>query len=191
MNIEDIKVGETYNVRVTVEDKSDRGWIEVRTSENAYPVVLADTEAEAFSSINHENGIKNNETAPKYDPCRLLREGDKVQVIARNGRCWGKTGEYLRGAYCFVLEDEERNAMVKVRHNSSEYVIDPAYLELVTPVEELEPYFIEESSNGYRLMKHNGKLLANYWETHPYAKVAAEAECARLNEDWRKAHKHE
>jgi hypothetical protein len=33
-------------------------------------------------------------------------------------------------------------------------------------------------------MKRNGKLLANYWKTHPHAKEAAEAERDRLNAEF-------
>ena len=57
--------------------------------------------------------------APKYDPCRLLRKGDRVQVKKRNGRCNGKNGEYLREAFCEVAEDEVPNELVRVYHNSS------------------------------------------------------------------------
>ena len=64
------------------------------------------------------------------------------------------------------------------------------WLKLVTPVEELEPYYVKEISNGYRLMKNDGNLLANYWENHPQAKAAAEAECARLNAEYRKERKN-
>lgn len=123
---------------------------------------------------------------PKYDPCRLLRKGDRVQVKKRNGRCNGKNGEYLREAFCEVAEDEVPNERVRVYHNSSEYLLDPAYLELVTPVEELEPYRVDHNQYGWHVEK-DGEILATYNdERHPHAKEAAEAERDRLNSEYRK-----
>lgn len=78
------------------------------------------------------------------DPCRLLRKGDKVQVKKRNGRCNGKDGEYLCEAFCKVAEDEVPNELVRVLHNATEYRLDPAYLELVDPVEKLESDEVQE-----------------------------------------------
>lgn len=154
------------------------------------------------------------EKLTKHDPCRLLRKGDRVQVKERNGRCNGKAGEYLREAFCEVAEDEVPNERVRVFHNSSEYRLDPAYLDLVTPVEELEPYYIEEEDFDSLIYNSNddpdcktvtaihikyqdvdgGEILSvkSYYESYVYsyehAKAAAEAECARLNAEYRKEH---
>jgi hypothetical protein len=174
MNLEDIKVGtELISKSKIAEIDGDN-------------VILQFTAPLKFRFVTELCDLLDAQPCPKHDPCRLLREGDKVQVIARNGRCWGKTGEYLRGAYCFVLEDEERNDMVKVRHNSSEYTIDPAYLELVTPAEEMEPYSVETCQYGYTVNKGELILATYNDENHPHAKEAAEAERDRLNAEWRK-----
>ena len=149
MTIEEIKDaalnGKTFTIKNARVESMDFGSVQSCIDEFGNPIFVKTVNVKFVSpDIKDSIFVKDKDypdievcEQPKYDPCRLLKEGDKVQVVKRNGRCWGKTGEYLRGAYCFVLEDEERNAMVKVRHNSSEYTIDPAYLELVTPVEEL------------------------------------------------------
>lgn len=54
------------------------------------------------------------------------------------------------------------------------------------PVEELEPYSVETCQYGYTVNK--GELILAIYndETHPNPKEAAEAECARLNAEYRK-----
>jgi hypothetical protein len=69
-------------------------------------------------------------------------------------------------------------------------VIDPAYLELVTPVEELEPYSIGESTDYFSVEKDDEELSLYWKDKHPNAKEAAEAECARLNAEYRKENNH-
>lgn len=199
MSDEGIKVGETYNVRVKV----------IGIAKNFVDVIYVDDEGISGLHIGKRRaGIlrpispeKNTDPSPKYAPCRLLRKGDKVQVKKRNGRCNGKDGEYLREAFCEVAEDEEPNELVRVYHNSSEYKLDPAYLELVTPVEELDPYYIYESKEeeSFDIMKRVGKLNLTrnciYYKsetndhaelTREEAQAAAEAECKRLNAEYRK-----
>lgn len=128
------------------------------------------------------------EAKPKHDPCRLLKTGDKVQVKKRNGRCNGKAGEYLLEAFCEVAEDEVPNERVRVFHNSSEYRLDPAYLELITPVEERMPYSVKEtmSHDGWQVVRDGLPLAIYDSRRHPNAKAAAEDEAARLNAEYRK-----
>lgn len=135
----------------------------------------------------------------KYDPCRLFRKGDKVQVKKRDGRCNGKDGEYLREAFCTVAEDEIQNELVRVFHNATEYRLGPAYLELVTPVEELEPYTVGKSElntehgdyDTWAVYDEHGYIVAQFAE-EAYklgeAKARANQECARLNAEHRKEH---
>ena len=212
MNIEDIKVGETYNVRVTVEEKNDAVYIQCRTSESAHPVILAASEAEAFSPISSENGIKNAETAPKYDPCRLFRKGDIVEPVTVNGRL-PKT---LTAGYRYkVLTDEANNGdllQVKLAPSLSkgsssiysEFFAGVAYLRLVTPVEEQEPYYIvdddlDDDYSFFAIQNRNSILGKGYEEEvaryiygteytadKPTVRKRAEAERDRLNAEWRK-----
>jgi hypothetical protein len=132
-------------------------------------------------------------TKQKYDPCRLLRKGDKVQVKKRDGRCNGKAGEYLREAFCTVVEDETQNELVRVLHNATEYRLDPAYLELVTPVE--EPFNIYKSDdNEYVILFEDTRVSTfpfkgdgyPYYYTQEQAKARADQERDRLNDEWRK-----
>ena len=104
---------------------------------------------------------------PKYDPCRFFRKGDRVRIKREiNGR--------------------------KLNHVFVNFSYDQTYtgsfyeLELVTPVEELEPYSVGESSHTWYVYKDNDVVVAFNKENYPNAKAAAEAECARLNAEWRK-----
>ncbi len=138
---------------------------------------------ETFKPLRFDTIIRIHETAPKYDPCRKFRKGDMVRVVEWNGRDIARVGEIGH-----VVSDEH-NCRVEIAIDGwkKEVYYPACHLKLIIPVEEGEPYFIEETSNGYRLMKRNGELLANYWENHPYAKEAAEAECARLNAEYRQS----
>lgn len=125
----------------------------------------------------------NTEKTQKYDPCRKFRKGDMVRVVEWNGRDIARVGEIGH-----VVSDEHNSRVELAIDGWTKEVYYPAcHLKLVAPVEEQEPYFIEKSSNSYRLMNCNGELLAHYWEDHPHAKVAAEAECKRLNAEYRKS----
>ena len=178
MNIKDVKIGETYLLPVTVTAIENGGWIETRTCNN-YSYRHAPSEVNTLLP----NSTKNTETAPQYDPCRKFRKWDMVRVVEWNGRDIARVGEIGH-----VVSDEYNSRVEIAIDGWTKEVYYPAcHLKLVTPAEELEPYFIEEISNGYKLMKRNGKQLANYWEDHPQAKAAAEAECARLNAEYRQS----
>ena len=192
MNIEDIKIGETYNVRVTVEEKNDAVYIQCRTSESAHPVILAAREAAAFSPISPENGIKNTEPSPKYDPCRKFRKGDKVRVVKEiNGRIPPLCGD-IEAGNVYTVSDNEDGGDVMLEVNGKYDCIDWYYLELVTPVEERVSFRVGDFpvDGEWSVWKDSlGKteIISSYKiATHPNAKEAAEAECARLNAEWRK-----
>lgn len=125
--------------------------------------------------------------ASKYDPCRIFKKGDKVRVVGYKGRIIG-----INGSVVVVEEDENvRENKVLVRHDvGGLWWIDAAYLELVTPVEELEPYFVMELKGAYGVYntRFQPETAACHFFTdmHPHAKEAAEAECARLNAEHRK-----
>ena len=132
---------------------------------------------------------------PKYDPCRLFKKGDKVRVVDWNGRTLdrkGKIGE--------VTEDELGGRVTfSVGSHTFKTCYPVCFLELVTPVEELEPYSVEESGGGATLNcfivkrgeKHVSYYLykggnANHYYTYEQAKARAEAERDRLNAEYRK-----
>lgn len=193
LNIEDIKVGETYNVRVKV----------IGIANNGVDVIYVDDEGIAglhigkrrvsiLSPLSPEKGTKNTEPAPKYDPNREFREGDKVSVRKIHGKLpqcrYNGMVKVNEGDCCTINEKEHRNCYWVTIPSGGNWCFDAAYLELVTPIEELEPYTVEEGKASF-LLKKGDKLLANYWPSHPHAKAVAESERDRLNAEYRKEQK--
>lgn len=134
-------------------------------------------------------GIDLTNIQPKHDPCRPFREGDVVEPKQVKGRVYSKDSKHLIGKKCIVFRDEEEPGYVVISYAGKNYSINAAYLGLITPVEELEPYHIlHNMTNGYVIYKDEPKtdnIVVIFNNTHPHAKAAAEAECGRLNEEWR------
>lgn len=128
--------------------------------------------------------LTSAETAPKYDPCRLFKKGDKVRVVDWNGRTTNHKGEIGE-----VTEDELGGRVTfSVGSHTFKRCYPICFLELVTPVEEIEPYSVETCQYGYTVNKGELILATYNDETHPHAKEAAEAERDRLNAEYRKEH---
>lgn len=142
-------------------------------------------------------GIDLTNIRPKHDPTRLFKKGDKVRVVEWNGR------KNIRNGMIGEVVSDEFSCKVELAIDGwTKDVFYPAcHLELVTPVEELEPYFIYESKEeeSFDIMKRVGKLNLTrnciYYKTEindhaeltrEEAKAAAEAECDRLNAEYRK-----
>ena len=193
-----LKVGETYNVRVKV----------IGIAKNGVDAIYVDDECIAglhigkrrvgiLRPISPENGIKNTEPAPKYDPCRKFRKGDKVRLVPYRGRAPIMFGSnvFSIGEILTVEEDENKEYDVIVNGASHRQMCQACFLALVTPVEELEPYFIDQStSKNYwevfrRTAEEGNFLIASFHKNHPHAKAAAQAECDRLNAEHRKEQK--
>lgn len=149
--------------------------------------------------LSPENGRKNTAPAPKYDPCRLFRKGDKVRVVERDGRDYIDFDPYTsiqKSEIYTVLENEEEVidggcVGIRIGKGNVEYEIPFYYLELVTPVEELERYVVEPGDVAWFVVdkKHESgeiNVVMYMCALHPHAKEAAEAECARLNAEHRK-----
>lgn len=132
--------------------------------------------------------------APKYDPCRKFRKGDRVRVVEWSGRnpvlpfmdC--KVGDIGT-----VIKDEETTSFFVRLHLEGKYEKDMPYchLELVMPVEELEPYYMKETASVYEVFNRNenNSSVAIFFKSQysiEKAKERAEAECARLNAEYRK-----
>lgn len=198
MNIEDIKVGETYNVRVKCLRIDEEGFygFNMETKPPIYRLFnKKDVESCVFPLTAPANGIKNTETAPKYDPNRKFRKGDKVKLVDRDGRSYidyDPTTKLREGAFYTVLEDESDVIEggcpdIRIADEHAEYEVLFYFLELVTPLEEQEPYSVSEATVQYLVKEDNKKVVAQFCKLyHPTAKAAAEAECERLNEEWRK-----
>ena len=198
MATKDIKVGNFYHVlvkvlgidpkngEITTETANEFG-----TSLNMEPTYFARSEKEAFFPITPENGTKNSEPAPKYDPCRRFKKGDKVRVVEYKGRC--KKSHCIRVGDILSIAADEANDdtfIARCERNNTDFYLDPAYLELVTPVEELEPYSVVDAHTHWDVADKDMKTVATYSKGfHPNAKAAAEAERNRLNAEYRKEQK--
>lgn len=148
-------------------------------------------ESRGFDPHNMQNGIKNTETTPKYDPCRKFRKGDRVRIVEYKGR--NGTSAHPTGAVVTVDKDEEDCEWVFLKADDEHKldVIDPAYLELVSPVEELELYYIEESTGEITLLNKQDPIFHKSWRYSAVsagiiALTEAEAERDRLNAEYRK-----
>lgn len=178
MKLKDIKTGETYNVRVKVLEVINGNRIITTTSDSACATIFFKEELPAFSPVT---------PAPKYDPCRKFRKGDKVRVVEWNGReiaRIGMIGEVVANEYNSKVE-------LSIDGWTKDVYYPSCHLELVTPVEELEPYYVEEEGHSWCVRKPEPSDLYSTlaWfskKRHPQAKQAAEAECKRLNAEYRK-----
>jgi hypothetical protein len=93
----------------------------------------------------------------------------------------------------------------------TEAIIDPVYLELLIPVEELRPYYVSHNTaeNAFEICRtvdgkalsrmcyfykegmHEGEESNCYAEmTEAEAEKTAKDECNRLNEEWSKRRQH-
>jgi hypothetical protein len=130
-------------------------------------------------------------TKRRYEPCRLFKKGDVVEPKQVKGRVYSKDSKHLIGKKCIVFRDEDEPGYVVISHEGKNYSINTAYLELITPVEELKPYSVLETDtiNGFDIMRDGlcvmtfpyGSKEAGYYRNELAAKEAAEIECNRLN----------
>lgn len=136
-----------------------------------------------------QSSIVNSQS--KHAPCRLFKNGDIVRYVERDGRSYVDAPPV--GAKCRVIVGEDSVGMVSVEFKFSENE-EPAvhdvpfyHLELVTPVEELEPYSVVDAHTHCDVADKDMNTVSPYSKLHhPYAKAAAEAERDRLNAEWRK-----
>ena len=190
MKLEDIKVGEIYNIQVKV----------IGIDDDSIHVFYADaTDLSGLHIKKQRAGILSpipQEKAPKYDPRRKFRKGDIVKIVEWRGR---RMADGSNGGVYTVQEDEKTNDYkgVSIKHETKGRLIGWARvhacnLELVTPVEELEPYIVKKYSTFFAVEKRNNHKdrPATYdLDFHPNAKAAAEAERDRLNAEYRKEQK--
>lgn len=193
MNIEDIKVGETYNIRMKVTNK-EKDMVEVKNP-------MVSVYGCDYMIISHKY-IHAIHEQPKYAPCRKFKKGDIVRLKAYNGRkpydFWHKqTIEHFGAKLDTVLEDELESGNVDIFQDAPidelTVRVHASHLELVTPVEELERYYIELDSTGFAIIdRQNVGYVAHFKAVqHPNAKAAAEAERDRLNAEYRKEQRND
>ena len=157
----------------------------------------------SVKSIEMCHTTKIPEEYPKYDPCRRFKEGDIVDYHRRFGRDYETVpdpGDY-KLARVIAAEDEE-SGMVGVEFikayggDDACFVVPWFHLELVTPVEEREPYSVHESEviQGFDIIRDKSCVMTfpfgekenGWYYNRPAAKAAAEAERDRLNAEWKK-----
>lgn len=183
MNEEELKAGERYNFTLLYTGQSINNKFRFESPTGIH-YILGLGDMEAVSPVS----------APENNPCRELRIGDKVRVRKIHGKLpqcrYNGVAHVKEGDCCTILEDAYRNCYWVTMASNVHWCFDAAYLELVTPAEELEPYFIEETEYEYCVSIMVGERKdtpATYHKRmHPHAKRAAEAERDRLNDEHRK-----
>lgn len=140
---------------------------------------------------------------PKHDPYRRFREGDRVSPCA-----WQDRAPTARMGECCIIPKpgiyevltDELHEMVSLRYGGETIKMHICFLELVTPVEEIEPFYLDEITDEdedeeqyhcfmIKTLKGEDKIrtyYSNKFETIAQTKAAAEAERDRLNAEHRK-----
>jgi hypothetical protein len=174
---------------------------------NNYPITFCDTSYDKSNISARDDASKCGDGdhcwftreyltmkhPPKYDPCRLFQKGDEVTPKEVNGRHPGNRGAIFR-----VCQDEAesgREIKLTMDGHIGHITIDAAYLELVTPVEELESFGVRYSTDRdcaevYH-RRYKNTVAAFYCKcgiTREQAEEHAEAERDRLNAEHRKDH---
>lgn len=204
-----LAVGDEVIVHGKCEDICSDGDIRV----NSWWTVAGEKREQSF--LVHYHNVSLPPEKPKYDPCRLFRKGDIVRLKEWNGRCPALPEDWKFDNGLFqVHADEKFNSSVEITRENSEavYIAPICFLELITPVEELTPYSVEEvdvdsiifnpkldPDRDYEAAFHvkytdirNGEvtIVKTYYESYIYsydnAKADAEAERDRLNAEYRK-----
>lgn len=193
MNPQELKQGHEYLIRAKFDHKDYDNDYNFIADPSEYRIFL-DEKSVRQSVIETLEAPTSAGSQPKNDPCRLFRKGDRVRVITWNGRSPFDTIHGLKinpGEVHIVLDDEyERNEVYigMSAADEEQSVVHACNLELITPIEELEPYEVTESTDYFAVENRSkGDEAATFWkEWHPNPKEAAEAECARLNAEHRK-----
>ena len=140
-------------------------------------------------TLNHT--LTHIMNTPDYNPCRKFRVGDIVTPCQVNGRWWAPAWKDRSGILYEVIEAEcpdSSEMTVKDETVATPFEVHAAFFKLVTPVEELEPYRLDNDTFGWIVLGKGGFIAARFWQDyHPNAKASAEAECKRLNAEHRKS----
>lgn len=185
MNIEEIKVGERYNVCGCIGYKNED---EISITFECKPGVYCSI---PFAKSHASMYFSLPPTPPKYDPCRPFKVGDEVRYCAPDGRIYADRGsliEHIKNRdFTRVIRDELPNGKVGVFDPFDEenpYYVPAHALKLVTPVEELEPYSIDPETT-------TDIFKDGEWYAHVCDGDEAEHLCQWLNEKHRKEHQND
>lgn len=123
----------------------------------------------------------------KPNPCRKFRKGDKVRIVKWNGRIPLCLDDCIGSEYTVSL-DEGINGFVHIEGEIE--IVHVAHLELITPVEERDLYYIVDSPHAFSICKHGGSIFAaTFYKDQPRAREHAKKYCADLNAEHRKEQK--
>lgn len=196
--INNLKTGDELVHTVYYNGKDDKGYIRCDFSPRYSFFVNTFAVDPGVLSLPAENH-------PKHDPCRLFKKGDKVKRKKEiNGRlviCAEIERIYI------VTEDEDSYGIVRLDDEPS---LDTCHyeLELVTPVEEQEPYYVGDCKDdpdcpffyiqnknneiNYGLLEEVARYVydTDYTADKETVRKRAEAECKRLNAEYRKEQNH-
>lgn len=183
--INELKPGDEVLIRGTFEKIKENGDFQV-----SYLLTTFSGKFYMYRTAVHPSAVIIK-SPPKHDLYRLFKEGDRAQVVGRNGRnvtCF-PVGRIKVGDIVTVAENESGDVFIKVFTEDGREMMVPWFmLELITPAEELEPYEVKDFIETIQVRKRKTSItLATFdKESHPNAKAAAEAERDRLNSEYRK-----
>lgn len=153
------------------------------------PLTISKGEVVKANNYYHTSCLSLPPTKPKHDPNRLFKKGDMVRYCERDER---KLFRLQDGEIYEVKSNEGDAGTVEIwlwkevgRYESYPYNV----FELVTPVEEIEPYFVQESPHTYDIYKRDGSKLTAFYKDQPFARENADKYCASLNAEYRKEQK--
>lgn len=181
-----------------------------------YKMLLLDRRNVPFSQaaiyISNPADLLDKEPATTASVYRPFKEGDIAKC--RESRKLKSTWVSIGGEIVTVItnEGDRKDGTVAIKFRSgSEININPAELELLIPVEELNPYYVVHNpgENAFEVCRtvdgksvtrmcyfykegtHEGEESFCYAEmTEIEAEKAADDECTRLNEEWGKRLQH-
>ena len=187
MNPPDLKKGQAYLILADYHGKDSDGdcvFIAESTERRLFLPFVA-VQNSVFLPSEPPTSVGST---PKYDPCRPFKKGDKVELKEEiNGR---RLSDFVTGlslGKTYTVKANEDNCTVLIDSDNGLCRYSFIHLQLVTPVEELEPYLIADHIHGWIVYKDTpGNVVANFNKNHPHAKEAAEAERDRLNAEYRK-----
>lgn len=124
---------------------------------------------------------------PKYDTNRRFKKGDLVKF---RKEFWGRPMHRLRDdgdGYIWTLSEDERDGSLILQRGDFTVYGSFAQVELVTPVEERDLYFVLDSPATYNVCKRGESgFAATFFKKHPLAREKADEYCEALNEEIRK-----
>ena len=202
--IENLKPGDPLIIHGTFEKKYEDGdiSIEVMVTEFRGDGVVKETIycnpscvslPSPYPPLNIPIMTEVPQTYPKYDPCREFKVGDKVRMMIRDGRypyCHNLKESIVPTDIICTVTKRECNGFVEVEYyNGYNPVVHFSFLELVTPVEEIKQFYLESDNNMlfyiYFGTEQNYELVSRLDKKY-YSLTDAQAECDRLNTEYRK-----